>query len=807
MKKLIALLFVSSLITVTTIAQEISADQSLRKALPLISKKGYATQVREAEEFTLQHTEKSLSKDKTLYYVFRNNRKGGFLIAGADKRSNTILGYTENGTYEQALEIPAFRAWLSNCQSAMLRLSDNNDDEEESSIIQEDVPDQIVYNADSTTFFTIPGRCYTLDASLPASVKPLLGEISWNQNKPYNNMCPDVPGKNAKCATGCVATATAQVMKYHEWPKQGTGYNKYTSEGVFKGELEADFSQSVYDWDNMLNSYKEGVEYTEAQANAVAKLMSDIGIAEHMAYGEASGTEHYRTTYALATHFGYNKGMQWVNREYFNYVEWHNMLKKELAEGRPIIIGGDNSYQNAGHEFVLDGYNDDNRYHVNWGWGGLSDGYYDINYLDPKNQGIGGSDNGYPSGQEININCYPDKDGTSVAHPYLVVKYEPDFENDSITFSIRNQGLATYVGDIGLVALLDDQIIGGLYTEITESDSLLFSHSMPFKFAFSDLEIPTDKLYEGAIIKIYPAYSDENGIRVPQSKVSFQSYVLFQYNSGEFTEKLKIRENARPVCDTIKVLRNYAGFKVKAKAVITNEENHASFDRVVIMRIKDENGDLIAQGRNFAFMEPGTTMELDFLCELEKGKTFVAGKTYELYLAFASHGYYKVIPNSKTTITMQDPGGDPEMYYYGFALDKTVAAQGEEINVTFTAANLGGFYNELFYFLIFKDGAQYSTTCATKEMDLPTGSTTVSIPVAFNFEEGGYFCQVRTKHGDTWTKLTDEGLTFTISNSSAIGSVTVDPAVGTEQYYDLQGRRVTVPTKGIFIQNGKKVIY
>lgn len=83
----------------------------------------------------------------------------------------------------------------------------------------------------------------------------------------------------------------------------------------------------------------------------------------------------------------------------------------------------------------------------------------------------------------------------------------------------------------------------------------------------------------------------------------------------------------------------------------------------------------------------------------------------------------------------------------------------------------------------------------------------VSIPVAFNFEEGGYFCQVRTKHGDTWTKLTDEGLTFTISNTSAIGSVTVDPADGTEQYYDLQGRRVTVPTKGIFIQNGKKIIY
>lgn len=175
------------------LAQEISADEALQRAVEKIGKKSYARKVRGKADFALVHTEKGVGNGKALFYVFGKEKTDGFLIAGADLRANAVLGYTENGTYEEALQIPAFRSWIEGCQEAMQWLSNNATEAKAAKKSQQyNIPDMVATSADNTMSLIIPGRQYVPDASLPSSVKPLLGELEWDQNEPYNRLCPEI---------------------------------------------------------------------------------------------------------------------------------------------------------------------------------------------------------------------------------------------------------------------------------------------------------------------------------------------------------------------------------------------------------------------------------------------------------------------------------------------------------------------------------------------------------------------------------------------------------------------------------------
>ena len=805
MKRVSTLFFIAFLFTLTAFAHEISAEQSLLKAVEIMCEKSYAKKVRGKAEFALVHTQKSPQNGKALYYVFRNEKNGGFVITGADDRANSVLGYTENGTFDQALAIPAFRSWLSSCEAAMQWLSDKDDAATESTLPKFNIPDRVVSNADNTITLTIPGRHYVEDTTLPASVEPLLGGIVWNQKDPYNRLCPEIMynGKKQNCATGCVATAIAQVMKFWEWPKQGTGSNKYTSNknGV-KIELEADFSLSVYDWENMLDDYSQG--FTDEQGYAVAKLMSDIGIGVRMNYYYTSGTQHDWTTYALGTYFGYNKGIKLCNRSHYTYAEWNDLLKKELSQSRPIVIGGDNLYEGTGHEFVIDGYDEDGNYHVNWGWGGMSNGYFDINYLDSDHQGVGGSNGGYPANQQVNIDCYPDIDGTSVANYQLIASWEPNILSDgTVTCMIDNIGLAPYTGKAGYVAIIDEEIVGEKVVPINEIE---FGKGSFVVTTVNDLGV-TPEIIGDKKCKIYLVYTEGDEYRVPLSNAAFQNYVPFSFDAnGNIKVDRTPEENAIPVCKSIEMTRDYAGYNIKAKAVITNE-GVPTFDRGITMVIQDENNETLAQGRNFTFIEEGSTYELEFNCEPSIGKVLEAGKTYNVALKYSAFGAYPIIPGSETTVTIKDPGGKPSLSYSGFALDKDVIAPKEELTVNFDIENTGGFGLETLAVAIFKDGISQSIDLYTFEVDFPAGKTTVTKTIEMDYDEGGYSIGVYVRDSmGQWNMINPEYLEFTIKDSvTAITNVNDNTNVS-NLYYNLQGRRVVNPQKGLYIVGNKKVV-
>ena len=298
-----------------------------------------------------------MSADKKVdYYVFNNGKDNGFIIVSGDDKAAPVLGYCDEGSFD-ANDIPdGMRYWLE-CYA-----------------------EQIQY------LRSHPESAYVAPRSQSnVMITPLL-TCKWNQNSPYNDQCPTYGAAQNHAATGCVATATAQVMYYHKWPQQGSSEFTYVCNVNGEGEqtLSADFGSTT------------------------ATLMSHVGIASHMNYGSSSNTPMFAAMEAMRLYFGYNSGMRKYNRISKTAAQWDSLLMNELLNARPIIYTGFTP-NGGGHAFVLDGINAEGYYHFNWGWGGKSDGYFLITALSPTDQGIGSFEGGYNTSQEFIANVYPDK--------------------------------------------------------------------------------------------------------------------------------------------------------------------------------------------------------------------------------------------------------------------------------------------------------------------------------------------------------------------------------------------------------------
>ena len=246
---------------------------------------------------------------------------------------------------------------------------------------------------------------------LPASsVEPLI-QTQWGQREPYNHLIKyEKNGTTYQFVTGCVATSMAQVIKYYEYPAKGFGEHSYTLTFSDIGSivLSANFAEHTYGYANMLNEYDYySSQYSEEQKNAVSRLMHDCGIAVDMSYnGNASGAYAKDVPNALKKYFGYDEKCKIVYRNAYNDNEWVNLVFEELDEGRPVIYSGNDNIS-GGHSFIIDGYNSSGFVHVNWGWNGYYDGYYNINLLNP------GSDS-YSKNQTATIGIQPKKNNNII---------------------------------------------------------------------------------------------------------------------------------------------------------------------------------------------------------------------------------------------------------------------------------------------------------------------------------------------------------------------------------------------------------
>lgn len=322
------------------------------------------------------------------FYVFnRSETAQGFVIINADSTTDMpIIGYSETSSFDPDNLPDNFRWWLEQYEGNGVAKA--------------------------------PSRA----PQHRADQGPLL-RTQWAQEEPFNSAIRDTKGDRYLFVTGCTATSMAQIMKYYEYPTRGTGSNTYTVH-YSNGDLSfsANFGATTYDWASMLDVYEKDFEgnpknYNTTQANAVAKLMFHAGVAEGVAYSsESSGASDRSSAKALIDHFSYDKSMLRAERKYYTDEEWDDIIYSEIAAGRPVMYSGATT-KDEGHSFLVHGYRaSDGLYAINWGWGGLSDGYFALQGTDalrPNAQGTGGalSGLGFVNNQSINYNIRPNEEG------------------------------------------------------------------------------------------------------------------------------------------------------------------------------------------------------------------------------------------------------------------------------------------------------------------------------------------------------------------------------------------------------------
>ena len=400
-------------VTMTAGAAPVSPSAARQKAEQFFSSKGIM--VPSSSRAPMRLAYKSGGKTPA-YYVFNNGNNQGFVIVAGDDEAETILGYSDKGSFDYASAPEQVRCWLDDYASEIDWL-----------------------RAQPSTAAKARQQTVTV-----TPVQPLLGEIAWDQTYPYNLLTPCYVG-TTHAATGCVATAMAQIMYYHKYPAQGKGQHTYKPE-TLNQTLSVDFSQSHYGWDVMTPKY--GANSTDTARMAVALLMRDCGVAVDMAYGQQSGSNIDKWLKPLTDNFGYDKGFGCLNRNYYTQQDWDDIIREEVVAGRPVFATGFTG-NSGGHAFVFDGYDADGLIHVNWGWSGMSNGYIRTSALTPPLQGTGGSTSGFNYKQGIIVGIQPPVEGSE---PWLQVvsmehtKANADSVSTTSTAGIRLTGKIANMG-------------------------------------------------------------------------------------------------------------------------------------------------------------------------------------------------------------------------------------------------------------------------------------------------------------------------------------------------------------------------
>lgn len=347
-------------------------------------------------------------------YVF-NNPAAGYVILAGDDVAYPVLAYSENGRIDPANMSPELKWWLSEYGRQIKWANERGASE------------AVKAPRANSEWTAIAPMCKT----------------EWNQDAPYNDDCPLYEGQRS--VTGCVATSMAQVMKYHNYPQVGEGIKLYYCESIGK-RLSINFSHKEFDWDNMLDAYYKD-EYNADQAAAVAYLMKACGYSVEMKYHpSASGTQGSKIGAALVEYFKYDGNCRTMNRDIYSGSQWMEMVYDNLKNVGPMVINGQSPTQ-GGHSFVCDGYDGKGYFHFNWGWGGVSDGYYALDALNPDAQGIGGASGGFNFSQNGVFGIQPPTGLPVEPDPDRVMLYgsaTASISGRTITFNVIDSDQAGY---------------------------------------------------------------------------------------------------------------------------------------------------------------------------------------------------------------------------------------------------------------------------------------------------------------------------------------------------------------------------
>ena len=752
------------------------------------------------------------------YYVF-NNDAGGFVIIAGDDAVTPVLGYTSTGSFDAENLPDALKDLLKSYERQIAALGDN-------------------YVANQTAVRT------------GFAGEKLLNTAKWNQYAPFNKYTP------GNYVTGCVATAGAIVMKHHGYPAKGTGSHSYTWNGK---TLTANFEHD-YDWASMPAQY-DGTN--DAAFDGVARLMADLGVAVEMQYAQ-SGSAAYigNLITALQTYFGYSKLSYLASIDDMEAEAWKEKLRGEIDANRPILYSASDASV-GGHAFVIDGYRGES-FSVNWGWGGYCDGCYQIGALNPQSEGRPTGDK-YNIGQTAVIGLQP-SDGTEKISTMGFMKVSGQLQalNMNVTdvkkgqrgaiFSapIGNTGDRSFTGEV-VVALMNAK---GEMREIVTSKPFKLTDFAPGYFypalSFS-IESKVDAEPGDYLAIMAKEDGSEEYIELYDPTFERMRLPATGYEPRTYEIRTKVGEGA-----TIKQAETWYNPSTNfynGKPVIGSfYYYYLTLDAGIANCCVELNGKLVndiilgtERPNSFRGLEPAYTLEVKTYRNYQEKDTTInligAGMLKEA-LANGNPDYF-VYRNIKVNGEIDKRDFDELASHYFKSIDlsgaKVVAYESYKADMVPDYAFEGNEYLEHFKMPAGVRELGFNAFRATmlKEIDLPEtieefGLNTFNAcfyltDVYMRHKEAPYWiswCVFASKFDDLYrtlhlypgSKAKYEAHQYTKNwikyfdnvvedlEPTGIHSVTLDKETGNKAIYDLNGRRIqNVPSRGIYIQNGKKI--
>lgn len=751
------------------------------------------------------------------YYVF-NNDAGGFVIIAGDDAVTPVLGYTSTGSFDAENLPDGLKDLLKSYERQIAALGDS-------------------YQANQTA------------TRAAFTGEKLLKTAEWNQMAPFNKYTPN------NYVTGCVATAGAIVMKHHGYPAKGTGSHSYTWNGkTWTANFEHD-----YDWANMPAKY-DGTN--DAAFDGVARLMADLGVAVEMQYNkDGSGAYIGNLVTALQKYYGYSKLSHLMAIEDVGAEAWNGRLREEIDANRPVLYAASDPAR-GGHAFVIDGYKDES-FSVNWGWGGYCDGFYQIGALNPESVGKPTGDK-YNVGQSAVFGMQP-SDGTEKVSGmgFLTNVGELQMLNMNITdvkkgqngviFSapIGNTGDQPYTGEAA-VALMNAK---GEMREIVSSSSQTFNNlsrgsyypSLSFSFVSTVDAEPGDYLAIVAKEKGSSEYIELYNQNFERLRLPATGYVPRTYEI-----RMKVGEGA-----TIKQAETWynpsTNFYNGKPVIGAYYCYYLTLDAGIANCCVELNGELVNdinlgtdQPNSFRGIEPVYTLEVKTYRNYQEKDTTInlmGAGTLKQALANGNPDYF-VYRNIKVNGEIDKRDFDELASHYFKSIDlsgaKVVAYDGYKADMVPDYAFENNAYLEHFKMPagVRELGFNAFKSTKLKEIDLPEtieefGSNTFNAcfelkDVYMRHKEAPYWINwcvfaakgdiTRTLHLYPGSKAKYEAHQYTKNwikyfdnvvedlEPTGIHSVTLDKNTAPKAIYDLNGRRIqNVPSRGIYIQNGKKI--
>ncbi len=725
---------------ITMVAAPVSKTAAQEKARHFMLERGMIADGTAVEETSIRRAPSAGAAPS--YYVFNAGNDRGFVIVAGDDVVDSILGYCDNGSF-CADSIPEnVEWWLSNMETEIRWMQDHQ-----------------------------PNDARPHRAPKPA-ISPLL-TTKWDQGKPYNLLCP------GNSYTGCVATAMAQVMNYHQWPD--TTLTEVPGTTAYGDTIDT-LPIIGFDWKAMRNTYRGN----DSDGMAVAELMLYAGCSVSMSYSTSgSGAYSENVPHALVHYFGYDSGLKLEYRSNYSIAEWDDMMYNELANNRPVYYSG--ASMSVGHAFVCDGYDGHGLFHINWGWSGRFDGHFKLSVLNPNSNsgaGSGSTPDGYANQQCALFGVQKPTGEEPVAPPSLpdLLGFEVLNNTLEVTFEKRWGERKTYDCAIAM------EKADGSYEILSQDRFQTIVQNRRNLYCRVDTLLTEVGDYK--IVPLGRESSETEWRRVGRSYEYIVFNVTSENDSLEYSYVIhpvfNLKATSIEPVGTV-TANNYNPLRV----TLVNEGDEYNGMIYVYACSEDVLGQSYPHGYTTVALEAGSTTDLTFYYQ----PSTLTDMAIWLY-AESPKGYYL------------DFIGQREFATYDLEfVSSTVEYDPLVVSVT-VKNNSPTDYNRTFRTFVFQEGKKKRLGTADKTQLIPAGGETTFVYDTFRLTPGvDYYMLFQVQDHEIGNSFVYIDGRVDIDGSQTSGIEVQSADQPQTDWYSVSGVRVGQPSaKGIFIRGGKKFV-